>query len=86
MCEKQHKTRPASCRQGATPSLSSAAPLRRRTLPLRCAHLVSGLQGSGGANLELPLAGHHLGVDARDDEASLGHRDGWMEGQQEEVV
>lgn len=49
----------------------------------QAAHLVAGLQGAGGPNLELPLAGHHLGVDAGDDEAGLprgwGAR-GWIMG------
>ena len=39
--------------------------------PAPGAHLVTSLQGSGGPNLELPLAGHDLGVDAADDQASL---------------
>lgn len=33
--------------------------------------LVTQLQGAHGADLELPLPRHHLGVDARDDQAGL---------------
>jgi hypothetical protein len=33
--------------------------------------VVADLQGAGGANLELPLARHHLCVDARDPQPSL---------------
>ena len=34
-------------------------------------HLIPSLQGTGGTNLELPLPGHHLSIDARNNETSL---------------
>ena len=37
-------------------------------------HLVADLERADGADLELPLAGHDLGVDAGDDEAGLDAR------------
>lgn len=37
-------------------------------------HLVADLERADGPDLELPLAGHDLGVDAGDDEAGLDAR------------